>query len=391
MLTTLPKRRRFLADNKMIESFEIENFRCFEKVSLSRLSRINIIVGNNASGKTALIEALRTAIAGIPLVFIMLNNFRGLHFLLPQPPEQRHFDSLWLHYFKEQEITQPIKLSIVNSEGEKASVRIFYDVRPATSATTTSTAAVSNVMSIAGAGSQIIFPIPAISPTVPITPIAFERTHFNGAKDTLYIFVNQQGQVIAMPGPELGPSTVFFPFISAYSEQETISRYSQAIEEKGGKKRVLDLLHRIYPIIEDIESITKIEIAPQKLYVSLPGHSKLQALTLVSSGIYKFFSIMLGIMSAKNGVVLIDEIENGIFHSCHQEIWRLILELSKENNCQIFATTHSNECLVALATASQDNPDDISLIRNEMSEGTANIKHLRGASTLTAIKKVEVR
>lgn len=42
----------------MLQSIEIENFRCFEKASISGFEQINLITGKNNSGKTALLEAI---------------------------------------------------------------------------------------------------------------------------------------------------------------------------------------------------------------------------------------------------------------------------------------------------------------------------------------------
>ena len=42
----------------MIESVRIRNFRCFEDVAADDLGNINVIVGDNGVGKTALLETL---------------------------------------------------------------------------------------------------------------------------------------------------------------------------------------------------------------------------------------------------------------------------------------------------------------------------------------------
>jgi hypothetical protein len=40
------------------QSFEVSNFRCFRKLNLAQLERVNLIAGVNNVGKTALLEAL---------------------------------------------------------------------------------------------------------------------------------------------------------------------------------------------------------------------------------------------------------------------------------------------------------------------------------------------
>ncbi len=48
----------------MLQSIEIENFRCFEKTAISGFEQINLITGKNNSGKTALLEALFVTLYG---------------------------------------------------------------------------------------------------------------------------------------------------------------------------------------------------------------------------------------------------------------------------------------------------------------------------------------
>ena len=50
---------------------------------------------------------------------------------------------------------------------------------------------------------------------------------------------------------------------------------------------------------------------------------------------------------AENGTVLIDEIENGFYHTIHAKIWKNLAMLARKYNVQIIATTHSYECIEA--------------------------------------------
>ena len=45
-----------------INKIKIENFKCFDKLEVNGLSRVNLIGGKNNVGKTALMEALELGI-----------------------------------------------------------------------------------------------------------------------------------------------------------------------------------------------------------------------------------------------------------------------------------------------------------------------------------------
>ena len=45
-------------DELLLDSLEIKGYRCFEHLTIEKLGRVNLIVGKNNVGKTALLEAL---------------------------------------------------------------------------------------------------------------------------------------------------------------------------------------------------------------------------------------------------------------------------------------------------------------------------------------------
>ncbi len=49
----------------------------------------------------------------------------------------------------------------------------------------------------------------------------------------------------------------------------------------------------------------------------------------------------------EGGLVLIDEIENGVHYSAHRTLWKALYELCSETGAQVVATTHSQECIEA--------------------------------------------
>ena len=71
----------------------------------------------------------------------------------------------------------------------------------------------------------------------------------------------------------------------------------------------------------------------------------------MGDGMYRFLLLSLTIVTAENGVLLVDEIETGLHYEAQTDMWRLILETAKELNVQVFATTHSWDCIAAFQEA----------------------------------------
>lgn len=80
-------------------------------------------------------------------------------------------------------------------------------------------------------------------------------------------------------------------------------------------------------------------------------------------GVNRLFGIVLSLCNAKNGVLLIDEFENGLHHSVQTSIWKTIFRLASDLNVQVFSTTHSSDCIRAFQEAATDSPQDGVLVR----------------------------
>jgi len=86
-------------------------------------------------------------------------------------------------------------------------------------------------------------------------------------------------------------------------------------------------------------------------------------LTEFGDGLRHLISIVIELFRCENGNLFIDEIDNGIHYTQLDDIWKIILEVSKTLNVQVFATTHSKECIESYARVSNElKDDDISLI-----------------------------
>ena len=76
----------------------------------------------------------------------------------------------------------------------------------------------------------------------------------------------------------------------------------------------------------------------------------------MGDGINRILTIILAMLNCENGVLLIDEFENGLHYSVQHQLWKVINDLSTKLNVQVFATTHSMDTLRSLSELINDYP-----------------------------------
>jgi len=80
-------------------------------------------------------------------------------------------------------------------------------------------------------------------------------------------------------------------------------------------------------------------------------------------GVSRLFDILLALVNAEDGFLLIDEFENGLHYSIQEQAWKLVLDLAVDLNVQVFATTHSSDCVEAFERVSEGAADEMILTR----------------------------
>lgn len=107
---------------------------------------------------------------------------------------------------------------------------------------------------------------------------------------------------------------------------------------------VIEALKIIEPLTERIAFIEE-GISERKAVIKLSGSSHTLPLRSMGDGINRILTIILALVNASDGCLLIDEFENGLHYTVQEKIWEIIFALSEKLNVQVFATTHSNDCL----------------------------------------------
>ncbi len=98
-------------------------------------------------------------------------------------------------------------------------------------------------------------------------------------------------------------------------------------------------------------------------------------ITEFGDGLKSFTSIICALYACQNGYLFIGEIDNGIYFNHFDRLWEIILTISKETNCQVFAATHSKEMLESFAKVVKNSNETevsfISLFKNKKQETKA--------------------
>ncbi len=80
-------------------------------------------------------------------------------------------------------------------------------------------------------------------------------------------------------------------------------------------------------------------------------------------GLNRLFGIVLSLVNAKDGLLLIDEFENGMHHMVQLDAWRAVFKLSRRLGIQVFATSHSWDSIEAFQKAAVESPEEGVLVR----------------------------
>jgi len=343
----------------MITSLELHNFRGFKLMKLDGCPRFNIIVGPNASGKTALLEAIFLASANSPEAALRLRAWRGLAQQVEITPDKSSFSELWGDLFFWGVESKELFVLLDDSERGSRKFSITYETK-----------------------GELTLPIgkQPINSTI-IAPLSF-RWLSGGKESIAEVEISEKGMKIGTV-PALFPA-VFVSSSHVISTHENASRYSR-LSQAGKELDFLNTLQAIYPFIRGLS--IELNAGVPAIFATVEGVAKKIPIPLLGGGINKYLGILLGIQYAAGGVALIDEMENGFFYKSLPQVWYGVVKACLETNTQVFLTTHSLECLRAALPTIKGNENQFSLIRMERREGQCVPRVFTGHEFAAAIEQ----
>lgn len=197
-----------------------------------------------------------------------------------------------------------------------------------------------------------------------INKVSFNIQEQEGVKLYDFSFNTQHINVNTNVFSYASDNIVNIQFIDSFglSNGNIITNYS-AIQRKDEENFLNTILKELDSSIESF-----------KVFGDLPKckvNDKWLEITEFGDGVRHIISIVTALFQSEKGFLFIDEIENGIHYSHLDRVWEVILKVSKEQNVQIFATTHSKECIESYARVAKKLEDrEIAYIRmNRLQNG----------------------
>lgn len=313
-------------------SLKITNFRAINSLEAEDFKQINLITGRNNCGKTTVLEAL-FLISGMstPQLPIAINNFRDLAI---------NGDDDFSFLFNELDFSHTPKISAdINSHTRSITIKPKYGKGITNTLITDDKKTL-----ITDSGRPIISTIKAT--TVSGLIIEFFDSRIQET------FKNEISFSEMMVIPAQYKETLYCIF---FNTQLSMAQLDRKIEALLVNKQLDSLI----AVLKEIDGrLIDLRMGANGMIYADVGYDKLIPINIMGDGIRRILSIIANISNCKDGILLIDEIENGLHYSSLEILWRAILKTAELYNVQLFITTHSQECIAALSSVYSENQND---------------------------------
>jgi predicted ATPase len=326
----------------MLDSLLVCNFRLFKELKINRLSKVNLFVGKNNVGKSCLLEALQVYIsAADPGVLLDLALAR---------------DGSW-----ETELNQ--RNEQIYSEAEHPLRYLFYGFHfPETVEGAIKIGSLKNdqdQIRIAMRNDQNMKSNDFSKAKIELELCAGKR------KKTLIDLSKDLGDMYRLTGISGIPAQFNFQFIPTRSmTDQKVAILWDMIELTDHQEEIVECLNlmdlriRSVGLIGEFKSVGPRWTQSRRIpMIRLREMGERLPLKNLGDGVTRLFHLILAMVNARDGFLLIDEFENGLHWTVQPKIWAEVFRLAEKLNVQVFATTHSADCVRAFGEAWSKNKE----------------------------------
>jgi AAA15 family ATPase/GTPase len=324
----------------MYQSIQIERFRGLSSLEISKLSRVNLVVGKNNAGKTSILEAIEiVALGGRPVSLLRSPSRRG------EVPSEAS-DSRILteydirHLFYQHAILEGAYFRI-SAKTEESDFTVKCEVRRAESET--------EELKLFPDEDEIEIPLEVLikgpenreGTPISVSPSGILRGEL--LRNAIQIPHSSQ------------PSIAFLGTEGA--KPALLQRLWDRLVLTREEEKIVHAMQIIEPNIERIAFTNRDSRWPAAAWVKLRDDDHRVPLGSLGDGIRRLLALAIYVARASGGVLLVDEIDTGLHFSTLELMWKFIVESAIRLDVQVFATSHSGDCLRALAWLESDMPE----------------------------------
>jgi AAA15 family ATPase/GTPase len=376
----------------MLKSVKIENFRGFKSFELQQLGRINLLVGENNSGKTSILEAIQLLCSRTNLETlgeIMIN--RGEYFWSDHHKRDRQVDIRHLFYGHQIEDKSKFSISGVNDNTQEELDVLIHTPRSHNTISRYEETDIYEedasfdklnklILSVKWKiGQQAFVTLRGISRDSGISTESLRCSRNSNKEESLSTKLKTQ-----------------FVKSSSLKTEEMIDLFDQLVltpEENivaAALNKIDSKIKRIAPI-----SSQKLRYSSDSRggFLVLLADGKRVPIGSMGDGIWRILGLALAIVSAKDGYLFVDEIDTGLHFTAMSDMWKMIWDTAKRLNVQVFATTHNSDCWQSLADiAETENVTDDGIRIHRIEKGKEkSIVFNEAQIVIAAERELEVR
>lgn len=348
----------------MYTEMTFTNFRCFEKLHVSNLARVNLFVGANNSGKTSLLEGAHLLFtAAAPRSILQALGRRGEYALYeagglrPMPSVKHLFHGHTLRRgasFRLQSLDEGEERKIVCTLNDlddldaSAELDRPQGVRFVRKRSRRDLSMVLETDEDGIARSPLCLHV--VRTQSPDGAYVLPLSSEGGMDRDYYRFSSADEESSADE-----PQRISFLAISSMEAPSMAERW-KSVALKPEEERILESLRLIEPKVE------RIAFLPQRrsdypIIVKLQGIEEPVPLGSLGEGTKRLLALTLSLVPSERGAAMIDEIDTGLHYSVLPKMWRLVIETARRLDLQVFATTHSLDCIRGLGSVIDQQPE----------------------------------
>ncbi|MDE0103359.1 MAG: AAA family ATPase [Bryobacterales bacterium] len=316
--------------DRLLDRIEIRRFRGLSELSLDGLGRFNVLLGANDVGKTSVLEAifLLCGFANLQLPF-SVQNFRNL--------PTNEFDDFRTLFYR-LDLHNPIHI-VGHSSGHVVRRDLQISATYESSDFPVRAKYLSRIQDddvkrnrkendiVSRSATDIIAERPELRYDV--------RVHTGSEKNDSFsaiIYVEGDHFRVESHGNPRNPKTISGRFIGPRFAYETGVVGELIVRKKAS--HIVEYLRRINPKIRDIA------VSEGNVFLDI-GLDRMVPINAFGSGILRSTGILSYCMLGEQKVLLIDELRSGLHHTAIRPLLQTVLALSRGQNVQILATSHS--------------------------------------------------